>query len=476
MNLNEYAKRDATELAELVRKKEVTAEELADCAIQAAEKVNPSINAIVKQFDTPVPGKADGPFSGVPFVVKDLVLHLKDVPHYMGTRMLKEGLLVPPVNSVLFDRFNTAGLQTIGVTSTPEFGFNATTEPVLYGPTKNPYHTAHSSGGSSGGSSAAVAAGIVPIGHANDGGGSIRIPSAACGLVGLKPTRGRTPLGPDYAFPLMGLGIEFAVTRTVRDAATLLDCVEGPEVGAMFDIARPAEKYSEVIKKPTRKLKIAVTEQLPGTAPVERQISDAVKATAEILESLGHTIEIAAPEYDAAMFHQANYVAWASFLAAGVFGLQDLLNIEPGSDNVELATMACAKAGAEMRALDVENAFMVFNIVNRSFGEFMTQYDALLLPISAGAPLKLGQLNQNEATSARGWYDAIFNYFPFTAQFNVTGQPAIALPAGLHQGLPVSIQIAGPMGDEATLLQLARDLEEARPWRDIRPDIFVGEQ
>ncbi|MEJ8570123.1 amidase [Microbaculum marinum] len=475
MRVDEYAEQDAVGLADLIRRGEVTAEEVAGCAAEAAERVNPQINAIIDRFDAPIHGAADGPLAGVPFLVKDLVLHVEGVPTKMGSRLLGGGQFVPPASSELFLRFRKAGLATMGVTNTPEFGFSPTTEPVLHGPTRNPYDRERSSGGSSGGSSAAVAAGIVPVAHANDGGGSIRIPAASCGLVGLKPTRGRTPLGPDYAFPLMGMGIEFAVSRTVRDAATLLDSTEGPEVGAMFDIARPAETYTRLINQPTRKLRIAVAHGLPGSGSPEPQIVEAVDRTARLLESQGHSVEQAMPDYDAEVFHSANFVAWVSFLASGVFGLGQILGIEPGPDTVEAATLACARDGAALSALDVEVAMMQMNAINRALGAFMTGYDVLLMPVLKTAPLKLGTLNQNEAgITGRQWYDNLFEAFPYTALFNMTGQPALTVPAGEHDGLPVPIQLVGPYGDEGTLLQVARDLEEAQPWRDMRPAIFAA--
>ena len=476
MKLPEYVSYDATGLAELVASKEVAADELLDCAGEAIEAVNGKLNAVVDRLEVPVRGDSNGPFAGVPFLVKDLVLHIAGVTSRSGSRALADGQFVPEVSAELAKRFRKAGCSTIGVTSTPEFGFNASSEALLYGePTRNPYNLERSSGGSSGGSAAAVAAGIVPMAHANDGGGSIRIPAANCGLVGLKPTRGRTPLGPDYSFPLMGMGIEFAVSRTVRDSARLLDEVQGREVGALFDIPPPRRPYAEEIQAEPGQLRIALTHGLPDTPKPDEQIVAALDRTAGLLEKEGHIVEIASPDYDSEQFHDANFVAWTSFLAAGVHGLCEQLGIEPGPDYFESATLACARAGTEFSAIDVEVALMTMNAVSRAVGSFMESYDALLLPVLRHEPIELGYLDQNDPSlSGRDWYDRIFDIVPYTALFNMTGQPAISLPAGIHNGMPVPIQVAARYGDEAGLFRLAAFLERAQPWTDMRPRVFAG--
>ncbi|MEE2777483.1 MAG: amidase family protein [Acidobacteriota bacterium] len=477
MKLSEYVSYDAAGLAELVGNREVSPDELLDCAGEAMEWVNGEINAVVDRIEAPLPGDQNGPFAGVPFLVKDLVLHIASVPNRSGTRALANGQFVPEEHSELFRRFCAAGLTTVGVTSTPEFGFNASSEALLYGePTRNPYNLARSSGGSSGGSAAAVAAGIVPMAHANDGGGSIRIPAATCGLVGLKPTRGRTPIGPDYSFPLLGMGIEFAVSRTVRDSAILMDLVQGPEVGALFSIPEPQLPYAEDLHENPGRLRVALAHSLPGTPDPDEQIVAALDRTALLFEGEGHLVEVAVPEYDAAQFHDANFLAWTSFLAAGVYGLSGQLGIEPGPDYYEHATLACAAAGAEFTALDVEGALASINAVSRAVGSFFERYDAILLPALRHEPLKLGYLNQNDPSlSARDWYDRIFDVVPYTAPFNMTGTPAITVPAGMHNSMPVPIQIGARYGDESTLFKLAAFLEQAQPWSSARPAVLAGD-
>jgi len=229
MKLSEYASYDATGLADLVARKEVSADELTDAARRGIAAVNPQLNFMVDTIAPPIAGDGSGAFAGVPFLIKDIMMTAAGVPQGMGTRLLDNDVYVAPHDGELMRRFKAAGLNTLGRTTTPEFGFNATTESVATGPSRNPWDPSRTTGGSSGGAAAAVAAGVVPMAHANDGGGSIRIPAACCGVVGLKPSRGRTPLGPDAQLAILGLGIEFAVTRTTRDAAALLDLVAGPE-------------------------------------------------------------------------------------------------------------------------------------------------------------------------------------------------------------------------------------------------------
>ena len=474
MKLSEYVAYDATSLAALVRRGDVTSAELIACANAAIDAVNDRLNFVASRLPEPVMGNASGPLAGVPFVVKDLVMHISGVPQRMGTRMLAGGQYVPAQNSTLFDRFQQAGLNTVAVTTTPELGYNATTEALLYGPTRNPWDLARSTGGSSGGSAAAVAAGVVPMAHANDGGGSIRIPAASCGLVGLKPTRGRTPVGPDCGFPLFGMGIEFAVSRTVRDTALLLDCVEGPEVGALFEIPRPAQSYTAILQQPTRKLKIALATHLFGRPEADPEVVACLMEVATLLKEQGHEVIEASPRYDVAAWRRAAFVGWNGSLHAGVSELARALNITPGSETFEAVTLACAKAGAKLTAADYETAFLQVNEVSRALGRFMLGYDLLMLPSLRHLPLPLGYLDQNADLDAESWFDHLFNATPYTALFNMTGQPALSVPAFSASGLPSAVQLVGPMGDEATLLQVARDIELAKPWAARRPPVFAA--
>ncbi|VWC56922.1 amidase [Burkholderia lata] len=474
MNIDEYVRHDATGLADEIRAGRVSADDVMRAAKAAVARVNPELNAIIETFDAPLEYAADGPFAGVPFLIKDLVLHANGIANDSGSRLLA-GRYESPADSELMARFRRAGFATFGRTTTPEFGFNATTESVLHGPTRNPWNPAYSAGGSSGGSAAAVAAGIVPAAHANDGGGSIRIPAAACGLVGLKPSRGRTPVGPDYNLPLFGLGIEFAVTRTVRDSAAILDAVEGPEPGAMFDIGRPPVRYADAIRTPARRLRVAVATRFPGTGVTHPDCVAAAEQVARTLEQLGHDVDVAMPAYDAEALASANCTAWTAFLASVALGAAETLGRPYDPRDVEACTHACIEHGRALSGLDLQRMLMQFNGVSRAVGSFFGGYDLLVTPVMRMPTVELGYLDQNDATlDARGWCDKVFDYCPFTGLFNVTGTPAISLPAGWSGDRPVGVQLAGPMGSEAVLLQVAAALEQTIGWHTRRPRVHAA--
>lgn len=475
MNLDEYSRLDATALAEHIRDRQISAAEAQQCARDAAAALNPRLNAIIELFDQPLAHDAQGPFGGVPFLIKDLVLHAEGVRNEAGSRLCAG--IVAPHDSALMQRFRRAGLATMGRTHTPELGFNATTESRFGGLTRNPWNPERIAGGSSGGSAAAVAAGIVPIAHANDGGGSIRIPAAVNGLVGLKPSRGRISGGPDYGMPLLGLGIEGVVCRTVRDAAAALDAMHGPEPGDPFLMAPPAQPYAQAIQAPVRRLRIAVATQFPGAQPAEPACADAVQATARTLAGLGHHVEEAVPAYAHEDYLSATRTFWSSFLAAAVVGTAQMRQIplEQALGEVQACTRATAEYGLGLRALDLELALVQMNAVSRAVAPFFAQYDLLLTPTLRTAPLPLGTLDQDDASrGAKGFFDHLFGYVPYTPLFNFTGQPALSLPLAMADGLPIGLHFVAPMGDEATLLQLAAQLEQAMPWAGRRPGLHAS--
>lgn len=477
MRVDEYAAHDATGLAELIRDGAVTANEVQAAAAEAVDAVQPRLNALVgPRFPEPLAHDADGPFRGVPFAIKDLILHAAGVPQRAGSRLLGGGVPMPH-DTHLMTRFRAAGLAAVGLTSTPELGFNASTEPVSNGPVSNPWDTSRSAGGSSGGSAALVAAGALPVAHASDGGGSIRIPAAACGLVGLKPSRGRTTAGPDYADPLLGLGIEFALTRTVRDCAALLDAVHGAEPGDRYLLPAPARPFADEVRAGSRPLRIAVSTAPPsGGGTVDPQCVAAVEAVAALLESMGHVVEAGAPAVDGAAFDDANLVAWTSFLADGVDVLSGALGTTPGPDVLEATTLACAEHGRALRASDLYAADRVFNATTRAVAAFFTDHDVLLTPTTCAPNTVLGHLDANDpGLDARGWYDRIFSFAGFTAVANVTGMPAISLPLGRStEGWPIGVQLGAGYCAESTLLALAGDLERAAPWSAHRPAVHAG--
>ncbi len=477
ISLTDYCRHDGLGLAELVAKKEVEPKELVEAALAACEKVNPKVNAVIQTLRdeamADVRRGAHGPFAGVPFVIKELILHAKGVRCDSGSK-LAQGF-VADADTELMARFRGAGLLLTGTTQTPELGYNPTTEAVLHGPTRNPWDLGRSPGGSSGGSGAAVASGIVPIGHASDGGGSIRIPASANGLVGLKPTRDRVPTGPDLADPLSGLAVEFAVTKTVRDAAALLDAVAGPDVGAPSHPVPPARPWSEEVGADPGKLSIAFTTKTAGGVAADPECVAAVQETARLLESLGHHVVEDAPRYDWDAFLETVHPLWTTFTALFVEELVRGTG-RKAKDNLEAVTLAVYEDGSRTSAVELHRALAHHNLVSRQVGAFFQTVDLLLTPTIARPPAPLGEIDQNKAgLSARDWTTQVFAYCPFTPLFNTTGQPAISLPLYWTKGgLPVGLQFAAKFGDEATLIRIASQLEEALPWKDRRAPVHAA--
>jgi len=479
ISLRDYASYDGLGLAQLVARKEVTPDELAAAAREAVAKVNPKINAVLGTLAAESSaairqGLPAGPFTGVPLLIKEILLHAKGVRCEMGSK-LAQGF-VPDADTELMARFRRAGLVLVGTTQTPDFGYNPTTEPRAFGPVHNPWDLGRSPGGSSGGSGAAVAAGIVPVAHANDGGGSIRIPASCDGLVGLKPSRDRVPSGPDYGDPLCGLACEFVLTRSVRDAAAMLDAVAGPDIGAPGHPAPPARPYREEVATPPGRLRIAWTATPASGARIDPECEKAVHDTVRLLESLGHTLIEDRPRFDWNVFLENVHVIWTAFAVTSIDFTVAASGRKLGPDNLEAVTLACYEDGKRYSAADLINAMAHGTIVSRQVGAFFEKVDAFITPTIARPPAPLGEINQDRgAMTAKEWTHQVFAYAPFTPLFNTTGQPAISLP--LHwsaSGLPIGVQIAGRFGDEATLLRLAAQLEQARPWAAKRPPTHVA--
>jgi amidase len=476
MNLNEYASQDATGLATLIRSGEVSAAEVQKVARQAIEAVNPKINALAAPlFDKPLDYNASGPFAGVPFAIKDIVCHAANVPTRFGSRMIPASFAFPH-DTELMKRWRAAGLATMGISTTPEFGFNSNTAALAYGTTKNPWNTERSPGGSSGGAAALVASRALPVAHANDGGGSIRIPAGICGVVGLKPTRGRVSLGPDAAEALSGMAIEFAVSRSVRDTAALLDAIEGPGIGEKYEIARPARPYIKEVGANPGKLRIAISPMGWSPVTIHPACVAAVEKTAKVLAGLGHHVEEATPKFDVEAFDNANVNLWSAGLADWIMTFAEALNLKPSQDNLEATIWACLQHGKKLSAIDLLTSEHVMNTVCRSVGAFFQGYDLLLTPTVAAPATPSGFLNANDPTlDASAWTRKIFTNMPFTALFNVTGQPAISLPLCVSEdGLPVGLQFVGQYGDETRLIQIAAQLEQAMPWIDRQPVVCAG--
>ncbi|MGB5950490.1 MAG: amidase [Parvibaculum sp.] len=474
MGISEYASFDGLGLAALVKSGEVSPAELAEEAISRIEKHNPALNAVVtpmyEQGRAAARAPADGPFQGVPFLLKDIMGDYEGVPTQSGSRFMS-GL--PALrDSTLTARFKKAGVVILGKTNVPEFGLLPTTESAFYGPARNPWNTDYSTGGSSGGSAAAVAAGIVPIAHANDGGGSIRIPAACCGLVGLKPTRGRNPLGPDLGDMMGGLIHEHIVSRTVRDTAAMLDCTHGHETGDPY-YAPPVERpfLDEIARKPAR-LRIAYSVTNLDGRKLDPECVKGVEATAKLLRDLGHEVEEAAPQLPMEMLSGAFMGLWAAGLALQIDAHAMMTGRTPNDNEMEGLTWGLYRAGKEITAVQYQMAIAQIQIMSRQVARFMESYDAWLTPTLGAPPLKLGTIDIHERDPQKA-FAPIIDYVPFTALENATGQPAISLP--LHwsaDGLPVGMMFAGRFGEEATLLRLAAQLEEAQPWKDRHPKIW----
>lgn len=470
----DYDRYDALGLGELIAKGEVSAGEVLEAAIARLEAVNPTLNAVVHEmYDeaerTVAAGLPAGPLSGVPFLLKDLGALYAGQPTSYGSA-LYDGY-VADHDTTLVERYRAAGLVIFGKTNTPEFGLAATTEPARFGPTRNPWDLERSPGGSSGGATAAVAARVLPAAHASDGGGSIRIPCSACGLVGLKPTRARNPLGPDVGEGWSGFSTAHVASRTVTDSAAFLDASHGPAPGDPYCAPAPARPFLEEVGAEPGRLRIAFTTAAPNGAPVDPECVRAVEEAAVLLDSLGHDVEEAAPTYTMATLIQHALVIWSANTWHHAASRYAALGREPDGSGLEAATWAFAQRGRAVPASDYAAALQAIHGLGRAFAAFHERYDVFVTPTLAKPPVPLGEIDMGEA-DVESYLANMLSFMPFTAQINATGQPALSLP--LHwtpAGLPVGVQFVARFGDEATLLRLGSQVEAARPWADRRPPI-----
>jgi amidase len=474
---DDLARLDATAQAELVRSGEASPLELVDAAIERIEASNGELNAVIHELydegrEAASGELPDGPFRGVPFLLKDLGAAFAGQPLHMGMQLLKDADFRSPVDTYLALRFQQAGFVTIGKTNTPELGILPTTEPKAYGPSRNPWDVTRSTGGSSGGSAAAVASGMVPVAHANDGGGSIRIPASECGLVGLKPTRQRISEGPLIGDNMSGLTVELVVSRSVRDTAAILEAVHGPAPGDPYVAPPPARPYTEDVGADPGKLRVGLlTEpQLDGAEP-NAAVAEAARDAARLLESLGHTIEESYPTgFEELDLLDSFLTRWMAGQAATLDQLGIVVGREIGPDDVEPLTWALAEEGRRRTAAQYLAAVGRHQLVSRMVAAwFESGFDLLLTPTLGEPPPPLGSFDDSGgdpvAALLRGAQTAAF-----TANFNVTGQPAISLP--LHwgeDGLPHGVQLVASFGEEDLLIRVAAQLEEARPWADRVP-------
>ena len=475
IKFDEYRKHDAVALADLVAKGEVSAEELLDAAVDRAEAVNPSINAIVyKQYDVARQairdGLPNGPLKGVPYLFKDLGAYDAGHPSTGGSRLFAD--FVPDHDATYTERCKAAGLVVMGRTNTPEFGLNISTESALLGACRNPWNLEHSTGGSSGGAAAAVAVGILPVAHATDGGGSIRIPAANCGLFGLKPTRGRNPAGPDVGEGWAGMSCGHVVSRSVRDSALMLDCTHGAAPGDPYAAPAPDRPFVDEVGVDPDKLRIAVMNHGHDGEPLSVECSQAVSDTAKLLTDLGHTVEAADPGIDTMAIGLANRAIIAANTANMVRNRAKALGREPSGQDVEAATWAMVQLGNAVAGPDYADAVLQIHFLSRKLGAFFQDYDLILSSTLRNPPLPLGTLNTQDPDGIEDFGELIRHELATTPFYNAAGCPAMTVP--LHWSadvLPVGVHFGAALGDEATLLRVAAQLEQAKPWFDKMPDM-----
>mgnify|MGYP001156523416 CR=1 FL=1 len=469
-----YESYDALGLAELVRRGEVTPMELLDAAIERVEARNPDLNAVVMPMYTEArsrirSGLPLGPLRGVPFLIKDLGLFYKGFATTFGSRIYADA--AAEHDSTLVKRYLQAGMVIFGKTNTPEFGLTVTTEPQLYGPCRNPWDRTRTSGGSSGGAAVAVAAGMVPAAHASDGGGSIRIPASCCGLFGLKPTRGRIPAGPPHGEEWNGLSANHVITRTVRDSAALLDAAAGPSAGDPYWAPPVDGSFLEEVGRPPGRLRIAFTTTPPSGLPVDPQCVAAVHATARLCEELGHIVEEAAPAFDFETYQKATVTIIDSNTGAMLSAREAALGREITAGEVEYITWRSAESGKRKSAVEFVQALQTLHHTSRQVAPFFEEHDMLLSPVLLQPPVPLGFLD-TQSREVRTYVQRLMSFFGFTGLFNATGQPSMSVP--LHwtpDNLPVGLLFSAGFGQEALLLRLASQLEEARPWKNRRPNL-----
>lgn len=497
MNFSEYIQYDGLGLAELIQTKQIQAHELLTCALQRTEQVNPKLNAIVITMYEQAQRRSqqtlnNGAFSGIPFLLKDLHQEYAGVATSFGSNALKRLNYIATQNSEIVNRWENAGVITFGLTNSPEFGIKGITEPKAWGSCHNPWNLKHNSGGSSGGSASAVAAGIVPIAGASDGGGSIRIPASYCGLFGLKPSRGRTPWGPQFSEAMHGAAMQHVLTKSVRDSAAMLDATQGSEHSSLFNIQTPNRTYLEILQQPLKPLRIAFSTESPIGTKVSQDAIQAIQKTAKLLESLGHHVVEMKPQIDGMMLAKDFITTWFSQCA---YNVQQLKKLHGAKDSdFELDTLAIAAFGAKATALDY-----IHNLNN--WGNYVTQmnlffdnYDLYLTPSTASVapkngevktpawqiPILKGLLKVDKAhLLAKGKLveQLIKNnlqWVPFTQLANITGLPAMSVPLYWNKdNLPLGSQFIAPFGRENLLLQLAAQLEQAQPWQAQYQSIVV---
>lgn len=497
LRVDEYIKYDGLGLAELVQNKQLSAQELLQVALQRHAQMNPHLNAIIIPMIEYAQQRSHltltGPFAGVPFLVKDLFQEFKGIPTSFGCSALKKRHYTPDFTAEIVNRWERAGVVTFGRTNTPEFGIKGITEPDAWGTCKNPWNLKHNSGGSSGGSASAVAAGIVPIAGAGDGGGSIRIPASYCGLFGLKPSRGRTPWGPDFSEAMHGAAMQHVLTRTVRDSAAMLDATHGFDHADLFKIAQPKQSFLAACKQPPRKLKIAFNTNSPIGTKVSKDAIKAIDQTVKLLTSLGHEVVEDAPNINGLELAKDFMTTWFCQFSHIMQQLEIQLGVK--THEFELDSIVLGAFGAKTLATNYIHIQHNWAKYTQQLNLFFKQYDLYLLPCTASVAPKNGEV----ATPA--WQKAVIkgmlkvgqahllakgalidriarenlSWVPFTQLANITGTPAMSVPLYWNEdNLPLGSQFVAPFGEEELLFSLAAQLEQAQPWVNKYQDIKIA--
>jgi amidase len=473
--MKEYSDYDAVGLAELVRNRDVTPAELVEAAIERIERHNPTLNAVVfKGYDDARrqarESLAEGPFRGVPFLIKDLGMPVAGWPRSSGSKFTRGA--VDAQDGGLTTRYRASGVVLLGKTNTPEFGITGTTESAALGPCRNPWNPKHIAGGSSGGSASAVAAGIVPMAHASDGLGSIRIPAACCGLVGLKVTRDRNPNLPDGYDYAAGSVVDHVVGRTVRDSAVMLDATGYAEPGSPYSLPTKERLYAQEILRSPGRLRINWSSETPSGKPIDPEIQSALERTAEMLTHLGHEVVERGLGIDYRALFAARRAAGAANFAAGMARLADELGRQPKADELEPLTWSILKAGQGVSGADAFRSLQEMRMLNRKTLLAFEGIDVYLSPVLGTPVPEIGymdpvKLDPQEVNKRQG------RVFPFTPPFNFSGQPSISLPLEMDSnGLPIGMMFTSKYADEATLFRLAAQLEKEVSWHHRRPGIW----
>ena len=469
LTFSDYRKHDALALAGLVRTKQVTPQELLDTALARSREVNPRINAIVLDHEDVArkainDGLPQGPLNGVPYLLKDLGAALKGTVTTGSLSLARE--TVATADSTYVERVKKAGLVIFGKTHSPELGLSPSSESRMFGATRNPWNLNHIAGGSSGGAAAAVAAGIVPVAHATDGGGSIRIPASCCGLFGLKPTRARTPAGPKRGEGWGGASVGHVVSRSVRDSAAFLDATAGAALGDPYPAPHQARAFLDEVTSAPGRLRIAFSTKPAIPTDVHPDAIAAVRDAAKLCESLGHIVEEESPDINGMEIMAAQGIVISANVAFTVDEAAEALGRTALPQDVERATWFRIENARKTDSSAYARAMNTLHYLGRTLANFMTNYDVILQPTAAGPPLPIGVLNMEREDLAQMFREMIA-FIPYTGIYNLTGQPSANVPLYWNaQGLPIGTMFTARFGDEATLFRLAAQLEQARPWMD----------